>query len=122
MPRSSEQVVLAPHLGLETIVRAMIQRGLPLTRESYLHVSGLTEEEMTVELEANLPSEFQLTEDGEQPPEVTLASRSMTPQEYAEHLMGRPFSAEELQDPMPSTTAYLNARSTKSQTQDSSET
>jgi hypothetical protein len=53
-------------------VRHMIRRGEPLTRARYLWYLDQTEDSMTTELEANVPEQFQLMEDGSQPPEVKL--------------------------------------------------
>lgn len=79
-------------LGQDPTVQALIRLGLPLTRANWLERAGLSEEEMTPELEAEVPEPFQLTEDGEQPPEVILVP--LTPKEYAEHLAGEDLSED----------------------------
>ena len=70
------QVASDSLLGRDGIVKLLIQSEQPLTRENYRSVAGLTEDEMTPELEANLPDEFQLTEEGFPPPEVVMVQAS----------------------------------------------
>lgn len=65
-------------LGKDAIVTSLIRAGRPLTRANYLSMAMLSEDEMTPELEADLPEEFWLTEEGEQPPEVVLGQRAPT--------------------------------------------
>lgn len=72
------QVASASLLGKDAIVNSLIRAGQPLTRANYLSMAMLSEEEMTPELEAELPEEFWLTEEGEQPPEVILGQRAPT--------------------------------------------
>ena len=58
-------------LGQDAVVQALLRMGLPLTRENYLDWDG-DDREMTAELEASLPEEFQLSTEGDVPPEVVL--------------------------------------------------